>query len=123
MRDKNWSLSSCNAILALGHIAVTVDSSEENMRVILKFLREWFDQNSSEHNTLLIDQMGCMVIACKSKDDVVYVEVMKKFKEIIREACIVPAATPYAGGTPQTRSARQRTSLFLLHAILQKSIW
>ena len=33
--------------------------------------------------------MGRMVIACKSKEDEVYKEIMKKFKEIIREACVV----------------------------------
>jgi len=123
MRDKNWSLSSSNAILALGHIAVTLNSSEENMRAILKFLLQWFDQNSSQHNTLLIDQMGCMLIACKTKDDVVYVEVMKKFKEIIREACIVVhqpnhAATSAAAAQNNDRKCKyQRCSGAVINAL------
>ena len=104
-RDKNWTLSSTNSILALGHIAVSLRDSEENTKAVLKFLLQWFDQNPSEHDKLLIDQMGCIVIsrakerskgrACDGSNhqydsamekDAVYTEIMKKFKEIIREA-------------------------------------
>jgi phosphatidylinositol 4-kinase len=104
-RDKNWTLSSTNAILALGHIAVSLRDSEENTKAVLKFLLQWFDQNPSEHDKLLIDQMGCIVISrakerskgkgCDGSNhpndaamekDAVYTEIMKKFKEIIREA-------------------------------------
>ena len=119
-RDKNWSLSSSNAILALGHIAVTLNSSEENMRAILKFLLQWFDQNSSEHNALLIDQMGCMVIASKGKDDVVYVEIMKKFKEIIKEACTVTSGSnksPRTTAQDDRKSKYQRCSGAVINAL------
>ena len=104
-RDKNWTLSSTNSILALGHIAVSLRDSEENTKAVLKFLLQWFDQNPSDHDRLLIDQMGCIVISrakerSKGKShvgnnhphdsamekDAVYTEIMKKFKEIIREA-------------------------------------
>ena len=33
----------------------------------------------------VIDQMGCIVIS-RDKEDTVYTEILKKFKEIIREA-------------------------------------
>jgi phosphatidylinositol 4-kinase len=98
VRDRNWDLSSNNTILALGHIAVTLhqqvpnDASTmvttddiDNTKAVLKFLLQWFDGNASDHDTLLIDQMGCIVIS-RNKDDAVYTEIMKKFKEIIREA-------------------------------------
>ena len=45
---------------------------------------QWFDGNASDHDTLLIDQMGCIVIS-RDREDAVYTEIMKKFKEIIRE--------------------------------------
>lgn len=98
LRDRNLNLSSTNAILALGHIAVTLRSeSEENTRAVLKFLLQWFDQTSSEHDSLLIDQMGCIAMS-RSKEDVVYTEIMKKFKEIVREASqAVQSNKPHPG--------------------------
>ena len=30
---------------------------------ILKFLLQWFDQSSSEHDGLLIEQLACIVIS------------------------------------------------------------
>lgn len=62
--------------------------SEENTKAVLKFLLQWFDSNSSvddDYDPLLIDQLGCIVIS-RPKNDAVYTEVMKKFKEIIKEA-------------------------------------
>ena len=66
VRDKDWSLSSKNAILALGHIAVTLREKEEHTKAVLKFLLQWFDSNSSsdhDYDPHLIDQMGCIVIS------------------------------------------------------------
>eukprot|EP00094_Tigriopus_californicus_P003842 TCALIF_03698-PA protein Name:"Similar to PI4KA Phosphatidylinositol 4-kinase alpha (Homo sapiens)" AED:0.07 eAED:0.07 QI:1/0.8/0.75/0.93/0.86/0.93/16/174/2161 len=86
--DKEWFISSKNSILALGHIAVTLRDSEENTKSVLKFLLQWFDSNSgSDHHydSLLIDQMGCIVISRTKMDDI-YREIMLKFKEIIRDA-------------------------------------
>jgi hypothetical protein len=89
VRDKDWMLSSRNAILALGHIAVTLRESEENTKAVLKFLLQWFDSNStsSDHvyDPLIIDQLGCIIIS-RTKNDIIYTEIMKKFKEIIKEA-------------------------------------
>ncbi len=95
VRDRNWDLSSTNTILALGHIAVklhqqlpleaSIVDDVDNTRAVLKFLLQWFDGQASDHDTLLIDQMGCIVIS-RNKEDPVYTEIMKKFKEIIREA-------------------------------------
>ena len=50
VKDKDWMLSSRNAILALGHIAVTLRESEDNPKAVLKFLLQWFDSNAvAEH--------------------------------------------------------------------------
>ena len=38
------------------------------------------------HDTLLIDQLGCIIIS-RTRDDAIYTEIMKKYKEIIKEAC------------------------------------
>jgi phosphatidylinositol 4-kinase len=99
IRDKDWMLSSRNAILALGHIAVTLRDSggsgepgEDNARAVLKFLLQWFDSSAGAssaegpiYDRLLVDQLGCIVIS-RAKNDVIYTEVLKKFKEIIKEA-------------------------------------
>lgn len=98
VRDKDWLLSSKNAILALGHIAVTLRESEENTKAVLKFLLQWFDSNSSSdhaYDPLLIDQLGCIVIS-RAKNDVIYTEIMKKFKEIIKEASAMVAGVKAA---------------------------
>ncbi len=90
VRDKDWVLSSRNAILALGHIAVTLRDSDENTKAVLKFLLQWFDSNpTTDHayDPLLIDQLGCIVIS-RSKNDLIYQEIMKKFKEIVKEASL-----------------------------------
>ena len=58
VRDKNWNLSSTNAIFALGHIAVTLRESDENVKAVLKFLLQWFDQSPSDHDSLLVDQVS-----------------------------------------------------------------
>ena len=73
---------------ALGHIAVLLRESEDNTKAVLKFLLQWFDSSSTcdhAYDPLLIDQLGCIVIS-RARNDVVYQEVMKKFKEIIKEA-------------------------------------
>ncbi len=98
VRDKDWILSCRNAILALGHIAVTLRESEDNTKAVLKFLLQWFDSNpSTDHayDPLLIDQLGCIVIS-RAKNDVIYQEIMKKFKEIVKEASL--AAVHQGGG-------------------------
>ena len=62
--------------------------SEDNTKAVLKFLLQWFDSSSTcdhAYDPLLIDQLGCIVIS-RARNDVVYQEVMKKFKEIIKEA-------------------------------------
>ena len=125
-RDKNWSLSSTNAILALGHIAISLRDSEENTKAVLKFLLQWFDQNPSEHDTLLIDQMGCIVISrarerskgkygefggrsshdAAMEKDAVYTEIMKKFKEIIREASQAVYGARGQAGTRKSKYLR-----------------
>ncbi len=96
VRDKDWMLSSKNAILALGHIAVTLRESEDNTKAVLKFLLQWFDSNSSSsdhaYDPLIIDQLGCVIIS-RTKIDIIYTEIMKKFKEIIKEASAMLCGT------------------------------
>lgn len=128
VRDRNWDLSSHNTILALGHIAVILHSSQtgaddiDNTKAVLKFLLQWFDGNASDHDTLLIDQMGCIVIS-RNKDDAVYMEIMKKFKEIIREGSQAvygnrPASAGSGGNQPGDRKSRyQKCSGSVINAL------
>ncbi len=69
---------------------MTLRDSENNTKAVLKFLLQWFDSNpvtDHAYDPLLIDQLGCIVIS-RAKNDVIYQEIMKKFKEIIKEASL-----------------------------------
>jgi len=130
VRDKDWLLSSRNAILALGHIAVTLKEGgsegtstggDENARAVLKFLLQWFDSTSvggadvggNVYDTLLVDQLGCIVIS-RGKNDLIYTEVLKKFKEIVREASLAAAAGWPAGtgGVISTSAISERKNKY-----------
>ncbi|QQP57675.1 Uncharacterized protein FKW44_002743, partial [Caligus rogercresseyi] len=115
VKDKNWNLSSANTILALGHIAVILRDSEENTKAVLKFMLQWFDTSPSEQDTMLIDQMGCIAISRTSIDGI-YTEIMKKFKEIIKEA----SQTVYGGynhSSSDRRNKYQRCSGAVINAL------
>ena len=81
----------------------------DNTKAVLKFLLQWFDGNASDHDTLLIDQMGCIVIS-RDKDDSVYTEILKKFKEIIREASQAVYTSRTSNGPGDRKGRYQRCS-------------
>ncbi|XP_040569252.1 phosphatidylinositol 4-kinase alpha isoform X2 [Lepeophtheirus salmonis] len=115
VKDKNWNLSSANTILALGHIAVILRNSEDNTKAVLKFMLQWFDTSPSEQDTMLIDQMGCIAIS-RTAIDGIYTEIMKKFKEIIKEA----SQTVYGGqhhSATDRRNKYQRCSGAVINAL------
>ena len=120
VRDRNWDLSSHNTILALGHIAVIlhtqINDDLDNTKAVLKFLLQWFDGNASDHDTLLLDQMGCIVIS-RNKDDSVYTEIMKKFKEIIREASQAVYSANKGGGHNDRKNRYQKCSGSVINAL------
>ncbi|CAB4064610.1 PI4KA [Lepeophtheirus salmonis] len=99
----------------LGHIAVILRNSEDNTKAVLKFMLQWFDTSPSEQDTMLIDQMGCIAIS-RTAIDGIYTEIMKKFKEIIKEA----SQTVYGGqhhSATDRRNKYQRCSGAVINAL------
>ena len=88
----------------------------DNTKAVLKFLLQWFDGNASDHDTLLLDQMGCIVIS-RNKDDSVYTEIMKKFKEIIREASQAVYSTSKGHGANDRKNRYQKCSGSVINAL------
>ena len=80
---------------------------------------QWFDGNASDHDTLLIDQMGCIVIS-RDKEDAVYTEIMKKFKEIIREGsqAVYTGRASQHGGMGDRKGRYQRCSGMIFFSML-----
>lgn len=83
-----------------------------SFQAVLKFLLQWFDQNPSDHDTLLIDQLGCIIIS-RTRDDSIYTEIMKKYKEIIKEA----SQSVYGGKGSSRKGRYQRCSGAVINAL------
>ena len=88
----------------------------DNTKAVLKFLLQWFDGQASENDELLIDQMGCIVIS-RNKDDAVYMEIMKKFKEIIREASAAVYGSRPQGHPGDRKNRYQKCSGAVINAL------
>lgn len=83
-KDPEPGLVATNTILALGHVAVSLKDTPRTTRSILAFFQQKFCQPASPLDSLIIDQLGCMVIA--KVDHTVYEEVMKMFAMITVES-------------------------------------
>lgn len=68
----------------LGHVAVSMKGVPKTTDTILQFFQQRFCRVPSTLDTLIVDQLGCMVIAqCDSR---VYEVVMKMFMMITVES-------------------------------------
>ncbi|XP_059147060.1 phosphatidylinositol 4-kinase alpha-like [Physella acuta] len=85
LRESN--LISTNTILTLGHLAVVLKDQPKLVESILQIFQQRFCSPPSQLDVLIVDQMGCMVMAgCSS----IYHEVLSMFTQIS-----VESSSPY----------------------------
>lgn len=114
-KDLEPSLVATNTILALGHVAVTLKDTPKTTKSILQFFQQKFCQPASPLDSLIIDQLGCMVIA--KVDHTVYEEIMKMFTMIT-----VESSSAYNVGSVEDRKQGYRhVSLAVINALANVS--
>ncbi|XP_071514880.1 phosphatidylinositol 4-kinase alpha isoform X1 [Panulirus ornatus] len=91
-----------NVVVALGHVAVALKDSPRTTETILhQCLLQRFCRPPSNLDTLIVDQLGCMLLA--KNDPKVYDEIMEQFSKIIIEA----SSGTYGVGAAQDQCMKQ----------------
>ncbi|XP_053985852.1 phosphatidylinositol 4-kinase alpha isoform X1 [Hylaeus volcanicus] len=73
----NSELISKNIVIMLGHVAVALKDTPRTMRTIFSFFQQIFCRAPSDLDFLIVDQLGCMIIAkCEPK---IYGDIMEMF--------------------------------------------
>lgn len=85
----------------LGHVAVALKDTPKTTDTILQFFQQRFCRVPSALDTLIVDQLGCMVIAQCSPS--VYEEIMRMFVMITVEA----SSVAYGQGNGQQDDRKQ----------------
>ncbi|XP_045467840.1 phosphatidylinositol 4-kinase alpha [Harmonia axyridis] len=91
--DSESTLISTNIVIMLGHVAVSMKGTPKTTDTILQFFQQRFCRVPSALDTLIVDQLGCMIIA--QSEPHVYEVVMKMFTMITVESS--SAAYGHAG--------------------------
>ncbi|KAK5638099.1 hypothetical protein RI129_012394 [Pyrocoelia pectoralis] len=82
--DSESTLISTNIVIMLGHVAVSMKGMPKTTETILQFFLQRFCRVPSALDTLIVDQLGCMIMAqCEAH---VYEDVMKLFTMITVES-------------------------------------
>ncbi|PVD31364.1 hypothetical protein C0Q70_06776 [Pomacea canaliculata] len=84
MSDRESNLISTNTILTLSHLAVSLKDTPKTVESILQIFQQRFCSPPSPLDVLIVDQLGCMVMAGCSG---IYQEVMAMFAQISVESC------------------------------------
>ncbi|KAG8200239.1 hypothetical protein JTE90_025015 [Oedothorax gibbosus] len=109
--DMESTLVSTNTIVALGHVAVALRHTPRTMESILQFFQQRFCQPPSRLDSLIVDQLGCMIIA---KGDIhVHEEVMKMFTMITVES----SSAYNVGSIDERKQGYRHVSLSVINAL------
>lgn len=82
--DSESTLISTNIVIMLGHVAVSLKDTPKTTDTILQFFQQRFCRVPSALDILIVDQLGCMIIA--QCEQAVYEEIMRMFVMITVEA-------------------------------------
>lgn len=85
----------------LGHVAVAMKDTPKTTDTILQFFQQRFCRVPSALDTLIVDQLGCMIIAQCAPP--VYEEIMRMFVMITVEA----SSAAYGQGNGQQDDRKQ----------------
>ena len=111
--DNESALIANNTVITLGHVAVTLKETARTAESILQFFQVRFCHPPSPLDVLIVDQLGCMVLA---KSEVhICDEIMKMFTSITVEDC----STVYSnsGETDKTKNQYRHVSQAVLNAL------
>lgn len=102
--DNESALIANNTVITLGHVAVTLKETSRTAESILQFFQVRFCHPPSPLDVLIVDQLGCMVLA---KSEVhICDEIMRMFTSITVEDCsTVYSSSAQAQGQPQSQNS------------------
>ncbi|XP_012059018.1 PREDICTED: phosphatidylinositol 4-kinase alpha [Atta cephalotes] len=80
-----------NIVIMLGHVAVALKDTPKTMRTIFPFFQQLFCRTPSDLDFLIVDQLGCMIIAkCEPK---IYEGIMQMFSMSLGSSTATYAAS------------------------------
>nr|XP_022907836.1 phosphatidylinositol 4-kinase alpha [Onthophagus taurus] len=107
--DSESTLISTNIVYMLGHVAVSMKGTPKTTETILQFFQQRFCRVPSSLDTLIVDQLGCMVIAqCEPH---IYDVVMKMFNMIA-----VDSSNAAYGNNPNDKAQYGHVSRAVINA-------
>lgn len=109
--DMESTLVTTNTIVALGHVAVSLKDTPRTMEFILQVFQQRFCHPPSTFDSLIVDQLGCMIIA--KGDSHVYEEVMKMFTMITVES----SSAYNVGSVDDRKQGYRHVSLAVINAL------
>lgn len=115
--DNESALIANNTVITLGHVAVTLKETARTAESILQFFQVRFCHPPSSLDVLIVDQLGCMVLA---KSEVhICDEIMRMFTSITVEDCSTIYSSSAQGGeiTDKTKNQYRHVSQAVLNAL------
>lgn len=115
--DNESALIANNTVITLGHVAVTLKETARTAESILQFFQVRFCHPPSPLDVLIVDQLGCMVLA---KSEVhICDEIMRMFTSITVEDCSTIYSSSAQGGeiTDKTKNQYRHVSQAVLNAL------
>ncbi|XP_030847458.1 phosphatidylinositol 4-kinase alpha isoform X1 [Strongylocentrotus purpuratus] len=108
--DRDSTLISSNAILAMGHVAVLLSETTRTIESVQQIFQQRFCTPPSSLDVLIVDMLGCLVLAGNAA---VTQEVMNMFIQISVEA----GSSDYAPNSSQASQRFRHCSMAIINAL------